>query len=130
MAKRPPKNSPKWWKEIKCDPLWAKLVKTRDNWQCQVCGRAKPQYQVHAHHLIHKDRVFFRHILDNGICLCARCHTLSSDFSAHGAPWAFESWMIENRPDQYQWWSKNRYEVITGMTINYEEVFSVLKEQE
>ena len=119
------KHKPKYWKK-KCDTLWSKII--RNPGYCAICGASDGR--LHAHHLIHKQAVFFRHILDNGICLCAGCHLYSLLCSPHTTPWAFDDWMKEHRPEQYQWWSKNRYKIITGVTINYKEVYSVLKEQE
>ncbi len=126
--KRPPKGTPKWWKEIKCDPEWATQVKARAGWLCEVCGKGHPQFRVNAHHLINKQSVFFRHNLNNGICLCVSCHTLSSEFSAHGTPWKFDKWLKENKPEEFAWWDKNRWLVHTGQSINYEQVYEQLKE--
>lgn len=115
------KRSPKTWKK-KCDALWGEIIRSVGH--CEVCG--KSECQLHAHHLIHRSAIFFRHNLNNGVCLCPYCHEFSVKLSAHGAPWAFEAWMKKHKPSQYKWWAKNRYEVITGVKIDYEQVYSVL----
>ena len=53
---------------------WAKDVKARDNYECQIC-RATNVY-LHSHHLNSYD-VFVnqRYDINNGITLCFRCHT-------------------------------------------------------
>jgi len=120
----PKKGSPKWWRN-KCDDLW-KLIVKRDR-KCERCGRT--DRQLHAHHLMTRAKIFFRHNLNNGICLCSRCHTFDVDISAHEAPWAFETWMMNHREDQYKWWVENRYKVIKGRKIDYEQVYDMLKVQ-
>lgn len=53
---------------------WTKNVKERDNYICQCCGSNKKRGMA-AHHIlgwaIHEDK---RYDLDNGICLCEKCH--------------------------------------------------------
>jgi 5-methylcytosine-specific restriction endonuclease McrA len=118
----------------KCDKLWREKVLARAGHRCEICGSTVNQ--LHAHHLISRSAVFFRHNLENGVCLCASCHTfgfgqIDGDeyhISAHGTPWAFELWMQENKPDQYEWWCKNRHAVITGVKIDYEKVYAALEE--
>ena len=52
---------------------WAKAVKERDNWFCQVCGSTE---KLVAHHLNnYKDNHDLRYSLENGITLCRDCHT-------------------------------------------------------
>lgn len=55
--------------------VWAKAVKTRDNWKCVVCGKSKPT-KLEAHHLdsylAHKDSRFE---VNNGVTLCRSHHT-------------------------------------------------------
>ena len=91
-----------------------------------VCGASDT---VHCHHLIGRQQVFYRHNLNNGVCLCPNHHTFSIELSAHASPWAFEEWMEEHLPEQYDWWVKNRNKVITGVKIDYEKVFHTLEDQ-
>jgi len=124
MAKKKTKKKSKsYWKK-KCDVRWSEIIRSVGH--CEVCKHENRQ--LHAHHLISRAAIFFRHTIDNGICLCAHCHNFSLECSPHASPWAFEDWMALEKPEQYYWWSKNRYKVITGQKIDYEAVFSVLKE--
>lgn len=123
----PKKRTNDSWMKKKCDPLWSLLIREGADYTCALCGNQGKW--VHAHHLISKGRRFFRHNLNNGICLCAQCHTFNSSLSAHGAPWAFEAWMEKNRPEQFSWWAKNRYQEFPGLKIDFEQVHSVLAEQ-
>lgn len=54
--------------------VWARAVKTRDNFQCQICGQT--YVQLESHHInsyaYYPDQ---RYIIDNGVTLCERCHT-------------------------------------------------------
>ena len=128
MRRQKRKPHSKAWRK-KADVLWSQIIRLPG--KCAICGRTT---SLQAHHLIHKSAVFFRHNLENGICLCARCHeyAYSTDkqpgaVSAHGSPWAFEKWMQEHRPQQFDWWQKNRWEVITGKRIDYEAIYDNLE---
>ena len=56
--------------------LWAKQVKDRDGWRCQLCGKncGKLGGHAHAHHIMRKQSTFMRYNIENGITLCAGCH--------------------------------------------------------
>ncbi|HUT56796.1 MAG TPA: HNH endonuclease [Phycisphaerae bacterium] len=109
----------------RADKLWREVILKRCGYGCVVCGATG---RLEAHHLIRRDAIFYRHNPENGVALCYQHHTGSSKESAHGAPWWFEAWVERARPDQYEWWEKNRYEVITGQKINYEQVCDVLQD--
>jgi len=48
------------------------IVRSRDNWTCQKCGRSE---YVQAHHIDQvKDYPLFTNLPDNGISLCVYCH--------------------------------------------------------
>ena len=52
---------------------WAKAIKERDDYMCQICGTTDTY--LNSHHLDSWD--FFvekRFNQDNGICLCHKCH--------------------------------------------------------
>ena len=54
---------------------WAKAVKVRDNFTCQICGREG--VYLNSHHLDSYDvHVEGRYDLDNGMTLCSQCHTV------------------------------------------------------
>ena len=120
LAKDNPRS--KYWRD-RADRLWSQYIR-RDG-KCAICGRR--DLRLEANHLIHRNAVFFRHNRENGICLCTHHHTFSVELSAHGAPWAFEEWMKLHRLEQYAWWAKNRYQIITGQRINYQQVCDVLQ---
>ena len=51
---------------------WAKMVKTRDEYQCVICGSKK---KLNAHHIDPvKTHPHLQLDLDNGITLCYECH--------------------------------------------------------
>lgn len=52
---------------------WNYAVKERDGFICQVCGRLRGR--VESHHLeSYNSSPGLRTALDNGVCLCKRCH--------------------------------------------------------
>jgi len=74
----------------KADKLWSEAVKIEYNYECQYCW--KTEY-LNSHHLYTRSRRATRWDIDNGICLCSGCHTMSSIFSAHRTPLEFYEWL-------------------------------------
>jgi len=74
----------------KADNLWSELVKMNYNYECQYCGKTE---NLNSHHLFTRSRRATRWDLDNWICLCSWCHTLSSNFSAHQTSLEFFLWL-------------------------------------
>jgi len=72
------------------DKLWSEAVKIEYNYECQYCW--KKEY-LNSHHLFTRARNTTRFDIDNGMCLCSWCHTLSSNFSAHKTPLEFFEWL-------------------------------------
>jgi 5-methylcytosine-specific restriction endonuclease McrA len=62
---------------------WAREVKIRDNWECQICG-AQGVY-LEAHHKnawnAYPDQ---RYDITTGVCLCYRCHHRFHDMFGYG----------------------------------------------
>ena len=80
------------------DRLWSKIVKQRAG-SCAKCGR---KLTLNAHHIIGRRNKRTRWDLDNGICLCASCHALSSVFSAHQTPDLFLDWLEKEYPGKLE----------------------------
>lgn len=102
----------------KLDALWSKIVRLRAGNICAMCGRYMRQdgtpWKMNAHHLIPKGRsVFFRWNLENGICLCFRCHRYERQ-APHHSPEAFSIWLNAAHPDKAAWVEKNQHYVHTG----------------
>ena len=54
---------------------WAKQIKYRDNYVCQVCRHF--EYRLNSHHINSWDIfIGLRYDLNNGITLCEKCHIL------------------------------------------------------
>lgn len=77
-----------------CDELWSKLVKIRAGFRCEYCWRKD---HLNSHHIFSRNNRATRFLLENGICLCVGCHTMSSKFSAHKTPLEFALWIIAER---------------------------------
>lgn len=53
---------------------WSLAIKKRDNFTCQIC-RSTKSGQLRSHHLYNwKKYPSMRYILENGVCLCRKCH--------------------------------------------------------
>jgi|TARA_R100000501_G_C2615486_1_gene109172 hypothetical protein len=76
---------------------WRSALLERDKC-CQICG--KEGKYMNAHHLIPKNFIKWRYDMDNGIILCAGCHTLAK-FSAHKNPLWFARWLRINKNPIY-----------------------------
>jgi len=107
----------------KCDKLWSELVKLQDGNQCVVCGSEK---YLNAHHLISRKVFKYRWKIENGISLCPLHHNFSVELSAHTAPWKFEDWLKENRPEQYRIHLRDRND-ISNVKTDYDEILAELE---
>lgn len=87
MKKKAPKLST-------LDTKWSKLVRARANNRCEYCGS---DYCIQSHHIFSRRNHRMRWNLDNGVALCAKHHTFSSEFSAHLTPVEFVEWIKEKR---------------------------------
>lgn len=82
----------------RCDNEWGRVI--REVGYCEMCG--SKEGQLHAHHLIRRGNFAYRHLVENGACLCASCHTFASH-SAHRDRTFFYQWLKRNRPGQWKW---------------------------
>lgn len=63
--------------------FWAKKVKQRDRFTCQLCGDANAY--LHSHHLMSWDRfIELRFEVENGITLCKKHHNTFHNTYGHG----------------------------------------------
>ena len=76
------------------DKLWSKIVRTRDSFTCQRCGKRhdKKSRGLHAHHILTKGSHGFsiRWDLDNGVAVCYGCHMF-----------------LQGNPDENEYFAKN-----------------------
>lgn len=109
-----------YWKK-KADGLWGRIIHYLFD-GCAINGDCAGNLE--AHHLITRSNKVTRHDIRNGIKLCSRHHKYCQKLSAHGAPFAFVEWMQENRPEQSQWVSENKFRV---GSYNYREAYESLQ---
>ena len=90
------------------DVAWSAKVKERDGFMCQKCG--SKDKQLNSHHIFSRSHKSTRWDIDNGITLCAGCHTLGNG-SAHKDPKDFMEWLTpilgENFINKLEWKSKS-----------------------
>ena len=76
--------------------MWSQVIRLRDNNMCQICHIPGNN----AHHIIGRRNHNTRWDIDNGILLCAGCHTLRTN-SAHQNPLWFMDWLIEKKGGKF-----------------------------
>ena len=55
------------------DHVWQKAIRDRDKCTCQRCGTYEKY--IHTHHVATRARrPDLKHDVNNGVCLCGRCH--------------------------------------------------------
>ncbi len=82
----------KYWKK-KADTLFSKLVRRAG--RCEYCGRTD---HLNCSHLIPKESLYTRWIIDAAVCLCANHHKFSRTWSFHRNPAAFFLWFSKKFP--------------------------------
>jgi len=87
-----PKNKNSLNKQL--DEAWSLLVKLRAGMICEYSGKTK---YLQSHHIYSRSNFSIRWLLENGVCLNAGYHTLSSNFSAHKTPIEFIDWIKNKR---------------------------------
>ena len=102
------KNNPnsKYWKQ-KADKEWS--LKVRQVGHCEICGST--DRRLHAHHIISRTRLRFRHNLKNGCCICSYCHAFDANISPHQDSYGAEKflkWLKSEQPDKWRWYEDNK----------------------
>lgn len=108
------------------------IVKKRNDYTCERCGRSKAQgWQLHGAHVIPVGYDMTAADPENLLCLCAKCHSLGRD-SAHDNPVEFSRWYNEKYPDKFEELRKKAYEYSQNPfpKIQWEDVIEELKEEE
>lgn len=90
------------------EKAWATEVKERADWKCEYCGTTE---NLNAHHIFSRNKRSVKFDIENGICICAKHHVFSSDFSAHKTPTEFTIWVIEYRG--MEWYERLRKKAYT-----------------
>ena len=90
--------------QTKADKEWSRVIKEVGH--CEWCGQSDEIAQMHAHHIIKRTNFNFRHLIENGHCLCASCHSLGHS-SAHKDRTAYLEWFELRRPGQWKWYMDN-----------------------
>lgn len=83
---------------------WSKAVRDRDGNKCFLCGSTE---HLQAHHILPKHG-WKEHRLDenNGIALCAKCHSFGKWSVHNGASLFFYLKLAEERPFQFNYLRK------------------------
>lgn len=105
-----------------CDILWALIIRSSNNGNCEICG--KPAQN--SHHVIGRIIFALRWDLRNGVNLCISCHMFGKD-SAHNNPIFFINWFKSKRPDDYEYLLTKKEMVKTFNIFDYQQIYKNLK---
>jgi len=65
-----------------------------------------------------------KHVLENGICLCAGCHKFNRGAPHSGVDeWIFTDWLQKEFPERWEWMLRNKH--MMGRT-NFKEAYDRL----
>lgn len=103
--------------KLRCDKLWAQVVKARAQGRCEICKREGHE----AHHVAGRVRVILRHALQNGVFLCKKCHRRE-----HDDPGYVQTWLAVHRPNDAMFIEENRNKVCKHQ--DYDLVLGEMKE--
>ena len=92
MVRRYKKKTKRAKLKLKLNKVWSEKV--RSIGYCEYCHS---ENFLNAHHHYGKRAESTRWDIDNGICLCPKCHVYSSVFSAHQTPADFCKWIEKKR---------------------------------
>ena len=122
------------WKK-KADAAWSLMIRLRYK-HCQICSR--PGYitkagiavgGLNAHHIIGRSNLRFRHNLNNGHCLCVRCHKFSRTCGPHSGSiigiTGYVDWFKDNYPKQWAWFLEHKFDKGTP-ELTFEETYIYL----
>ena len=99
---------------------WARLVKERDNYTCQLCGKKLDENKpagLAAHHIIPRTIKELSLDVNNGITLCSYCHHWSP-FAVHQNCLYFSLWLQTNRKEQYDYLIGKLLEIAKNKNMN------------
>ncbi len=102
-------KSKKHWQK-KTDAAWSVVV--RQVGECERCGeQGEPAqnggwYNLESHHIITRGHIPYRHLVENGVCLCTKCHKFSR-YAAHNDRTSFENWLKTYRPGVWEWYMEH-----------------------
>ena len=88
------------------DQLWSLAVKEDWDHKCVACGH---RGTLNSHHLIPRQFFSTRYDLQNGICMCGRCHQFCPNISPHQNAAGFLEWLDENWHAQFEWLKHMQY---------------------
>ncbi len=89
------------------DKLWSSVTKQLQP-TCEVCGVSQP---LNSHHFIGRVNRTLRWDIRNCVVLCVAHHKFGKN-SAHEDPQWFVEWFKTNRPEDYQYISENKNNII------------------
>lgn len=102
---------------------WRQVVLKRANGKCEVCKKGG---KLDCHHVVGKRNRRLRYDPRNGVCLCPLHHTFGNE-SAHQDPIWFMNWMLDNRPEDWDYLNEVRDELKKWTLEEMEEQVKILR---
>lgn len=104
------------------DSLVRKIVRLRDDSQCQWCGKLVSGYDAQTSHVNSRQFYATRWALPNVKLLCGRCHA-----KWHDKPVEALRWFNEKFPERQNWIEHYKYEMKTWRDSDLLELEAELK---
>ena len=95
------------------DSLWSLAVRIDWAYRCAICDH---RGNLNSHHLIPRQHTATRYDLQNGICLCKRCHQFCPKRSPHQHGEGFRQWLEVHHPHVAFWMRDNCHPEFLGTT--------------
>lgn len=99
----------------KCDILWSKIIRSKG--YCERCGKTS---FLQGAHIYSRRYANTRHLLANGLCLCAGCHMWG-----HHRPTDFTDWVREKLGEDML--SHLREASLSTSKVDYNRVYAELR---
>jgi len=112
--------------KLKLDKIVIELIRKRDNWTCQHCGKLVEKSNAHVSHVIprsHGDNL--RWDLTNLKLLCFHCHINWW----HKNPLEAYEWFKQKFPERYKYLMGKKEEVKKWQEIELEQLLLTYKEK-
>ena len=107
----------------KLDKITAKIIKIRDDYTCQKCGKKPVPRGCHWAHIFSRSRHSVRWDLLNSVVLCNGCHRYW-----HANPLTAQIWFSKKFPHRYEYLQAEKQKPVRQIqTIELQELYEQLK---
>ena len=105
---------------LKADRLASQVVKERDKWICQKCGKKLNKDNAQCSHVISRKNKALRHDLNNLKTLCKDCH----DNWWHKRPKESALWFALKFPERFKYLEIEKHKIKRYRKADYENIIN------